>query len=51
MLRTTYDVKAIVGVFQRTWNRGFDLRAETIGLLDVAGIPLEFDLYYDGEDT
>lgn len=49
-LRTTYEVKAVVAVFQRTWNRGFGLRAETIASLDVAGIPIEFDLYYDGPD-
>lgn len=49
MLRTTCEVKAVVAVFQRTWNRGFGLRAETIALLDVAGVPLEFDLYCDGE--
>jgi hypothetical protein len=41
----SYTVKISVGVFQEEWNRGFDLRAETVALLARTGAAIDFDLY------
>jgi hypothetical protein len=49
-LRDNYVVKVVVTVFQKLWNRGFELRAETVALVARTGALMEFDLYYDGEE-
>jgi len=50
-LRNDYDVRLGVAVFQESWNRGFELRAGTVALISRMGVPLGFDIYFDGEDS
>jgi Domain of unknown function (DUF4279) len=49
-LRSDYTVKFVVAVFQKLWNRGFELQAETVALISRTGAPIEFEVYFDGED-
>lgn len=48
-VRAAYDGKLVVGLVQRRWNRGFELGAATMALVARTGLPIEFDLYFDGE--
>ena len=50
LLQGKYTLKVIFGIFQNTWNRGFNLRAETVQLLAATGAVLEFDIYCNRPD-
>lgn len=50
-LRARFDVRLGLGLFQDAWNRGFSFSSELLRRIATLDIPLDFDIYADGEDV
>lgn len=49
-VRERYSVRITVAIFFEGWNRGFGFSPASVARLAELGVPVEFDIYADGED-
>jgi Domain of unknown function (DUF4279) len=45
-----YTMQIRIGIHMDSWNRGFELEPDVVRLAANTGAPINFDLYFDGED-
>lgn len=46
-----YKVQIRIGIHMDLWNRGFELDPDVVQMVAATGAPINFDLYFDGEES